>query len=130
MPNYITKGEALTAMADSIRAKRGTSAPITFDEDEGFSDEIDAIETGITPSGTKQINANGSGIDVTEYAAVDVAVPNSYTSNDAGKVVAESGGSYALAAQTSRTVTDNGTYDTTGNNSVTVNIPAASGVNF
>lgn len=31
--------------------------------------------TYIRPSGTKSISANGSGIDVTEYASVDVAVP-------------------------------------------------------
>lgn len=31
----------------------------------------------IIPSGTKQITANGTGIDVTQYAEVDVAVPSS-----------------------------------------------------
>ena len=30
--------------------------------------------TYIRPSGTKSISANGTGIDVTEYASVDVAV--------------------------------------------------------
>lgn len=33
--------------------------------------------TYIRPSGTKSISANGTGIDVTEYASVDVAVPSS-----------------------------------------------------
>lgn len=32
--------------------------------------------TYIRPSGTKSISENGTGIDVTEYAAVDVAVPS------------------------------------------------------
>lgn len=37
---------------------------------------VDAIPSQyIVPSGTKPIAANGTGIDVTEYAAVDVAVP-------------------------------------------------------
>lgn len=51
------------------------------------------------------------------YSPVVVDVPNSYTQADEGKVV--SGG--ALVAQTSRTVSDNGTYDTTLNNEVVVN---------
>lgn len=38
---------------------------------------VDAIPSQyIVPTGTKSINANGTGIDVTEYAAVDVAVPS------------------------------------------------------
>lgn len=34
-----------------------------------------SLEEGITPSGTKDITANGNGIDVTQYAAVNVNVP-------------------------------------------------------
>lgn len=34
-----------------------------------------SMEEGITPSGTKDITANGNGIDVTQYAAVNVNVP-------------------------------------------------------
>ena len=49
---------------------------------------------------------------------VNVSVPNTYTAGDEGKVV--NGG--ALVSQTSRTVTANGNYDTTTNNSVTVNV--------
>lgn len=38
---------------------------------------VDPIPSNyIIPSGTKQITANGTGIDVTSYAAVDVAVPS------------------------------------------------------
>lgn len=33
------------------------------------------VPTGVFPAGTKSITANGTGIDVTDYAAVDVAVP-------------------------------------------------------
>lgn len=71
-------------------------------------------------SGTKAITANGSGQDVTGYAAVDVNVPNSYTASDEGKVVNNG----ALVAQTSATYTNNGTYDTTLKNSVTVDVPS------
>lgn len=71
-------------------------------------------------SGAKAITANGNGQDVTGYAAVDVSVPNSYTASDEGKVVNNS----ALVAQTSATYTNNGTYDTTLKNSVTVDVPS------
>lgn len=60
------------------------------------------------------------------YSPVVVAVPNTYTSAMAGKVVRSQGGSgYTLAAQTARAaaITENGTYTTTYNNSVTVNVP-------
>lgn len=46
-------------------------------------------------------------------------ITNSYSDSDEGKVVQNS----TLVAQTSRTVTNNGTYNTTTNNSVTVNVP-------
>lgn len=71
------------------------------------------------PTGTKQITANGSGIDVKDYATADVNVPNSYQQGDEGKVV-ENG---ALVAQTSRNITENGTVNTTKNNQVVVNVP-------
>jgi len=39
-------------------------------------DENSTLKTYIRPQGTKSIITNGTGIDVTEYAAVDVAVPS------------------------------------------------------
>ena len=54
------------------------------------------------------------------YNRVVAAVPNTYSESDEGKVV--SGGS--LVQQTPHsTVTENGTIDTTLNNSVTINVP-------
>ena len=70
----------------------------------------------IIPTGTQSIVQNGQ-YDIAEKAAVDVQVPNTYTAEDEGKVVS----SGALVSQTSRTVSDNGTYDTTLNNEVVVN---------
>ncbi len=77
--------------------------------------------------------ANG---DYTPEAGVDgfdevhVAVPNSYSASDEGKVVSNG----ALVAQTARAsqITQNGTYDTTLNNEVTVNVSGGggSGVDF
>ena len=71
-------------------------------------------------SGTKSITANGNNQDVVGYAAVDVAVPNSYSAADEGKVV-DNG---ALVAQTAHAdvtpTTSDQTIDTTLNNSIKV----------
>lgn len=62
---------------------------------------------GIVVSGTKEITANGTNIDVTEYAAVDVAVPTGgtpRTSSDltvSGATVTAPAGTYATAASKS-----------------------------
>ena len=69
------------------------------------------------PYGTKSITSNGTA-DVAEYQSANVSVANTYTAGDEGKVV-DSGG---LVAQTSVTYTENGTYNTTKKNSVTINV--------
>lgn len=75
-----------------------------------------------TALGTKNITANGtysaSADSLDGYSSVTVAVQNSYTASDEGKVV-DNG---ALVSQTSDTFTTNGTYDTTKVNSVTVDV--------
>ena len=76
------------------------------------------VQASELDSGTKSITANGTNQDVVGYAAVDVAVPNSYSAGDEGKVVS----SGALVSQTSDTVTQNGTVDTTLINSLTVSV--------
>lgn len=55
-----------------------------------------------------------------QMAAAVTAIPNSYAAGDEGKVVSNG----ALVAQTARAseIDANGTYDTTNNNSVTVNV--------
>ena len=107
----------LTSVANAIRTKGGTSASLAFPND--FVSAVQAIPTGgVTPTGTKNITANGTGIDVYSYQYADVAVPNSYSQSDEGKVVSNG----ALVAQTSATYTTNDTYDTTLVNSVTVNV--------
>ena len=40
------------------------------------TDDNEQIKTYIRPQGTKSITANGTGIDVTSYASVDVSVPS------------------------------------------------------
>lgn len=60
----------------------------------------------VVPSGTKQITANGTGIDVADYAAVDVSVPSkpeqtksaSYTANGTYDITPDAG--YAMSKVT------------------------------
>ena len=75
---------------------------------------------------TKSITSNGIYNALSDsadgYSEVTVAVPNTYSSSDNGKVVQNG----ALVSQTTRTVTSNGTYNTTTNNSTVVNVQASS----
>ena len=54
--DYIAKDTALTATADAIRSKTGTSDPITWDETAGFSGAVNAIPEGedLSPELTEQ----------------------------------------------------------------------------
>lgn len=72
---------------------------------------------GSEPTGTVDIATNGTH-NVKNYASANVNVPNSYAQSDEGKVVSDG----ALVSQTSDTVTENDTYDTTLIDSLTVNV--------
>lgn len=72
---------------------------------------------GDEPTGTVNITSNGNH-NVKQYATASVAVPNSYSASDEGKVVS----SGALVSQTSQSISQNGTYDTTLKNEVVVNV--------
>lgn len=112
----------LMDIGDAIRAKLGSSSSYTPGQ---MAAAIESIPTGgITPTGTINISQNGT-TDVTQYASAAVNVPNSYTQADEGKVVSNG----ALVAQTARAseITVNGTYDTTENNSVKVNVSGGGG---
>jgi uncharacterized membrane protein len=102
----------LTSIANAIRTKGGTSAQLLFPT--GFVSAVQAIPSGITPTGTKQISISVNGTtteDVTNYASAEITV-----------TVPQPSGS--------TTVTDNGTYNISQYASVVVAIPAASGVSF
>lgn len=118
-------------MADAIRAlpspstlvpktitQNGSYSPVSENAD-GFSSVTVNVGRNLVH---KSITRNGSfsaaSDHVDGFSSVSVDVPNSYNALDEGKVV--SGGS--LSGQTSRTVTQNGTFDTTRNNQVTVNV--------
>jgi len=84
---------------------------------DGYSKVTVNVPASAVDSGTKTISENGSH-DVTGYASASVSVPNSYSAEDEGKVVSNG----ALVAQSSDTVTENDTYDTTTISSLTVNV--------
>ena len=117
----VSGGGGSTLIEKTVNANGVYNA--SSDSADGYSKVTVSVPASAVDTGTKSITANGTGIDVIGYAAVDVAVPNTYAAGDEGKVV--SGG--ALVAQTSDTVTTNDTYDTTLINSLTVNVSGGGG---
>lgn len=77
-------------------------------------------ETHLEDIGDAIRERNGSQSTYTpgQMPAAIEAIPNAYAAGDEGKVVSNG----ELVAQTARTVTANGTYDTTANDEVTVSI--------
>lgn len=123
MTKVMVTEEYLENTGDAIREKNGSSSLYTPAQ---FASAIRAIDTSGN-TGSKTISANGtysaSADSLDGYDEVTVNVPNTYASGDEGKVVS----SGALVAQTSRSVTANGTYDTTTNDSVVVDVPTGGG---
>lgn len=107
----------LSGAADGIRYVNGSSDTYTPAQ---FENAIKALKKTLV---SKTISANGTydpeDDSADGYDGVTVAVPNSYGQGDEGKVVSNG----ALVAQTTHAeITENGTYDITTNNSVTVNV--------
>lgn len=80
------------------------------------TDDNDQIKTYIRPQGTKSISANGTGIDVTSYASVDVSVPSGQPNLQSK--------TYNVSSAGTATVTADSGYD--GLSSVSVSVPSAS----
>ena len=123
MPNTIADNlqalnTARMGIADAIISKGGTV-------NEGKKFSLFSQDISNIPSITlSALNITENGIYTppsgTGYSTVSVDVQTSFTQSDEGKVVSNG----ALVAQTSMSqdITQNGTYDTTLNNSVTVNV--------
>lgn len=111
------KGQTLTTVSND------TKTLLT----EGKYLEDDLTLTDVSGSGatliTKNVSANGtynaSSDSADGYSQVNVAVPNTYTNADEGKVVSDG----ALVAQTSKSINSNGTHSTVTNNQVVVAVP-------
>ena len=91
--------------------------------------EVLPTKLGIVPTGTISITENGTGIDVTEYASANVAVPQptgtiSITANGTGIDVAEYASADVAVPQPTGTlnISQEGTYDVTQYASVVVDL--------
>ena len=111
----VTQGGSATLIEKSVTANGVYTA--SSDSADGYSKVTVAVPASAVDTGTKNISSNGTH-DVIGYASASVSVPNSYSAGDEGKVVSNG----ALVAQTSDSVTQNGTVDTTLINSLTVNV--------
>lgn len=115
------KGQTLTTVSNDTKT--------LLTEGKYLEDDLTLVDVsgGSAVLTTKNISANGtynaSSDSADGYSQVNVAVPNTYTNADEGKVVSDG----ALVAQTSDTVTTNDTYDTTLINSLTVNVSGGGG---
>lgn len=117
-----TKGAVSNHSVDVTPSVTNTEGYIAGGTKSGTAVNVSASEL---VSGTKSITENGTE-DVTNYASVNVNVPNSYSASDEGKVV--DGG--ALVSQSSATYTTNDTYDTTLIDEVTVNVSGGGSSDF
>lgn len=72
MSKVLVNDTDLGGIANAIRRKNGGS---TLYKPSEMAAAVDAIPTGITPTGTKSITENGT-YDVTNYASANVNVPS------------------------------------------------------
>lgn len=122
MAKVIVTESSLENIADAIRAKLGTQTQYKPNQMASAIGQIHGEPVLETLSATANGTYNpSSGKDGFSQAVVNV--PNTYALADEGKVVSNG----ALVAQTSQSITQNGTYDTTLNDEVVVNVAGGGG---
>lgn len=120
-------------IANAIRKKKGTHNKMTAAEMPG---EINSIQTGINPTGTLNINANGTyDVKVKANVAVDVPVPEGYIQPEGTKEIRANGEynirefenvNIDIPGATTKELfeaTENGTYDIAEYANVKVDVP-------
>lgn len=121
MAQVLVTESYLDDIADAIRDKTGSEDTYTpaqmadAIEDIQTADEFVLVSKSVTANGTY----NPASDSADGYSGVTVNVPNTYTASDEGKVVSSGN----LVSQSSKSITQNGTHDTTMNNSVSVDVP-------
>lgn len=103
-------GTTLMDISDTT-AVAGDVAPNKYFYD-ASGQKVQGSSTAIVPTGTKSITENGTGIDVTQYESVDVAVPTGSSKNVQvvqGTTRTTSSTMTAIGAE--MTVSKTGTYD-------------------
>lgn len=100
------------AIADAINTAKARGNAVTLES------------LSVTQNGTQTAPAGAA------WDSVEVSVPNSYSVSELGMVVVQNPLDIDLSSQTSRTINANGTYDTTTNNEVTVDVPQSGGSGY
>lgn len=130
VPNtYETEDEGKVVSNGSLVEQSSTTKTENGTYDTTFNDEV-IVNVPAPELGSVVITENGTYLasddDYDGYDSVTVNIQNIYGTGDEGKVVSNG----SLVEQSSATKTENGTYDTTLNNSITVAIPLANGEEF
>lgn len=119
MPKYVIDGATLSSIADSIRAKKGTTANIA---PENMHTEIASIETGGAPTPMQEKT-----VDIKENGTVQVVPDEGYAlSKVTANVNVPIPDGYIQPSGT-LDVTENGTHDVTAYASVNVNVAGSGG---
>ena len=96
MSNYLTTDTELTSVADAIRAKGGTSAPLTYPD--GFVSAIGAISTGVQASPYKDVNfIDYDGTILHSYTASEFAELSALPENPTHEGLVAQGWNWTLA---------------------------------
>lgn len=109
-PNLQTKSVSYTPTTSAQSAQ--VTADSGYDGLQQVNVSVGAIPSEyIIPSGTKSITANGTGIDVTQYASVDVAVSGTSKNVQVIQGTTRTTSSSMTAIGAEMTVSKTGTYD-------------------